>query len=135
MPGKNRRPKREFRPQAHAALYLIALLYVAYLLFQMVMGAVRGGPDAPASWQLALGVAVLGGGAALLGVLTWHMLRLPPKDAQNAPGPDSFAGEKIDEKVRKTAKKPPRAAPGRSRSGRQVTAARGHFFLFDRRFR
>lgn len=98
MPGKDRRPKREFRPQAHAAIYLIALLYVAYLLFQMVMGAVRGGPDAPAGWQLALGVAVLGGGAALLGVLTWHMLHLPAKGAQNAPGPDSSAEEKTDEK-------------------------------------
>ncbi len=111
MPGKNRRPKREFRPQAHAALYLIALLYVAYLLFQMVMGAVRGGPDAPASWQLALGVAVLGGGAALLGVLTWHMLRLPPKDAQNAPGPDSSAGEKTDEKSEENSGKTSAGSP------------------------
>ena len=111
MPGKNRRPKREFRPQAHAALYLIALLYVAYLLFQMVMGAVRGGPDAPASWQLALGVAVLGGGAALLGVLTWHMLHLPAKGAQNAPGPDSSAEEKTDEKSEENSEKTSAGSP------------------------
>ena len=61
--------------------------------------------------SLALGVAVLGGGAALLGVLTWHMLRLPPKDAQNAPGPDSSAGEKTDEKSEENSEKTSAGSP------------------------
>lgn len=80
--NKEPRPKREFRPQAHATVYLIALLYVAYLLGSMIWRAVQGGPEAPTGLQLALGVVVLGGGAAVLGVLTWHMLHLEPPARQ-----------------------------------------------------
>ena len=70
MARKEKKPKREFRPQAHATVYLIALLYVGYLLVSMILRALRGGPEAPTGLQLALGILILGGGAAVLGVLT-----------------------------------------------------------------
>lgn len=99
MARKEKKPKREFRPQAHATVYLIALLYVGYLLVSMILRALRGGPEAPTGLQLALGILILGGGAAVLGVLTWHMLHLPPagpKPEEPAPA-DTPQGDGLSE--------------------------------------
>ncbi len=82
MSQSSRRPKREFRPGSHATIYLLALLYLAYLLFQLVRNAVQGGENAPEPLHLVLGVAVLGGGIALLGFMAWRMTHLQQPESE-----------------------------------------------------
>lgn len=72
-----RRPKREFRPSAHATVYLLGLLYLGYLLVRMILDARAGGPDAPTTFHLVVGGIVLGGGMVFLAVLAWRMSRIP----------------------------------------------------------
>lgn len=55
MSQSSRRPKREFHPGSHATIYLLALLYLAYLLFQLVRNAVQGGENAPEPLHLVHG--------------------------------------------------------------------------------
>ena len=72
-----RRPKREFRPSAHATVYLLGLLYLGYLLVRMLLDARAGGPDAPTTFHLVVGGIVLGGGMVFLAILAWRMIRIP----------------------------------------------------------
>jgi len=85
-------PKREFNPRSHAMIYLMAIVYLAYLIFQMVKGYLAGGPDAPSFALLAGGVALLGGGCILLGILAWKMSAMAPKEEDQADGSEQ-AGE------------------------------------------
>ena len=73
-------PKREFNPRSHAMIYLMAIVYLAYLIFQMVKGYLAGG------------VALLGGGCILLGILAWKMSAMAPKEEDQADGSEQ-AGE------------------------------------------
>ena len=66
-------PKHEFNPRAHAMVYMLAMVYLAYLIFQMVQGYLAGGSDAPSFPLLIGGAAVLGGGCVFLGVLARKM--------------------------------------------------------------
>lgn len=75
-----KKPKREFSPNAHASIYLLALLYVGYQLFQLIKNAVNGGANAPSTLNLVLGIVVLGGGVILLAFLIWRMTHLPASD-------------------------------------------------------
>lgn len=50
---------------------LLAVGYVGYLCVQMVQTYLQGGPDAPSLTMLIAGIAVLGGGAIFLAVLTY----------------------------------------------------------------
>ena len=75
-----KKPKREFSPNAHASIYLLALLYVGYQLFQLIKNAVNGGANAPSTLNLVLGIVVLGGGVILLAFLIWRMTHLPAAD-------------------------------------------------------
>lgn len=75
-----KKPKREFSPNAHASIYLLALLYVGYQLFQLIKSAVNGGANAPSTLNLVLGIVVLGGGVILLAFLIWRMTHLPASD-------------------------------------------------------
>ena len=50
---------------------LLAVGYVGYLCVQMVQTYLQGGPDAPSLTMLITGIAVLGGGAIFLAVLTY----------------------------------------------------------------
>ena len=80
-----RRPKREFRPSAHATVYLLGLLYLGYLLVRMILDARAGGPDAPTALHLVAGGVVLGGGMVFLAVLAWRMSRMPvPEQKEDA---------------------------------------------------
>ncbi len=86
MSQSARRPKREFRPGSHATIYLLGLLYLGYLLFQLIRNAVQGGENAPETLHLVLGVVVLGGGMVLLGYMAWRMTHLePPKKEPEEP--------------------------------------------------
>lgn len=82
MSEKNKRPKREFRPQSHAVIYLIALFYVCYLLYRIVSRAVAGGADAPTALELILGIVILGGGAVLLVIMAWRMCHIEPPSGE-----------------------------------------------------
>ena len=50
---------------------VLAIGYVGYLCVQMVKTYLAGGPDAPSLGLMIAGVAVLGGGAAFLALLTY----------------------------------------------------------------
>ena len=49
---------------------VLAVGYVAYLCIQMVKTYTEGGPDAPSLPMLIGGIAILGGGALFLAILT-----------------------------------------------------------------
>ena len=88
--------KREFSPNAHASIYLIAIVYLGYLLFQLIQSAVSGGPGAPSTMNLILGVVVLGGGILLLAFLSWKITHLPPADSSSDKSSDSHPAAKTD---------------------------------------
>ena len=50
---------------------VLAVGYVAYLCIQMVKTYTEGGPDAPSLPMLIGGIAILGGGALFLAILTY----------------------------------------------------------------
>lgn len=50
---------------------VLAVGYVAYLCIQMVKTYTEGGPDAPSLPMLIGGIALLGGGALFLAILTY----------------------------------------------------------------
>ena len=58
-------------PSNIVAFRLLAIGYVAYLCINIVKLYIAGGPEAPSVLALVLGIAVLGGGAAFLGVITY----------------------------------------------------------------
>lgn len=76
--AKGKKPKRVFKPQSHAAVYAVAIIYLGYLLIRMIGDAIAGGADAPGPLHLVLGVVVLGGGIGLLGFMIWRMTHLEP---------------------------------------------------------
>ena len=82
MSQSSRRPRREFRPGSHATIYLLALVYLGYLLFQLIRNFLQGGESAPEPLHLILGILVLGGGMAILGFMAWRMTHLPPKEEE-----------------------------------------------------
>ena len=91
-----KKPKREFSPNAHASIYLIAIVYLGYLLFKLVKNAVSGGPGAPSAMNLVLGIVVLGGGIILLAFLSWKITHLPPADNPPDHSSDSSCAAKTD---------------------------------------
>lgn len=66
---ENNQPPRN--PNNAVMFRLLAIAYVGYLCIQMVKTYTQGGPDAPSLGLLIAGVAVLGGGAVLLAVLSY----------------------------------------------------------------
>ncbi|MCD8160574.1 MAG: hypothetical protein LUE61_05220 [Clostridiales bacterium] len=90
---KKDRQKHEFQPRSHALIYLLAIVYLAWLLVQMLQSAWQGGADAPTNLELAGGILVLGGGIVLLAVLAWKMSRLPPKSSGETSEAEEEAGQ------------------------------------------
>lgn len=66
---KENQPPRN--PNNTVAFRLLAVGYITYLCINIVKLYIAGGPDAPSLTALVLGIAVLGGGAAFLAVLTY----------------------------------------------------------------
>ena len=50
---------------------LLAVFYVGYLCIQMIKTYTAGGPDAPSLGMLVGGIAILGGGAVFLAILSY----------------------------------------------------------------
>lgn len=67
----NEAQKAPRNPSNVAAFRILAVGYVAYLCIQMVQLYMEGGPDAPSLPLLIGGLALLGGGAAFLAVMTY----------------------------------------------------------------
>lgn len=51
---------------------LIAIGFLLYMLGEIVVGYLKGGPEAPSQLLLILSIVVMGGGSALVGWLTWR---------------------------------------------------------------
>ena len=58
-------------PNNTVAFRILAIGYISYLCVNIIKLYNAGGPDAPSLTALVLGIVVLGGGAAFLGVLTY----------------------------------------------------------------
>ena len=58
-------------PNNTVAFRILAIGYITYLCVNIVKLYIAGGPDAPSLTALILGIVVLGGGAAFLGVITY----------------------------------------------------------------
>ena len=50
---------------------LLAVFYVGYLCIQMIKTYTAGGPDAPSLGMLVGGIAIMGGGAVFLAILSY----------------------------------------------------------------
>ena len=59
-------------PNNTVAFRVLAIGYISYLCINIIKLYNAGGPDAPSLTALVLGIAVLGGGAAFLAVMTYQ---------------------------------------------------------------
>jgi len=50
---------------------VFGICVVLYWMLELVVAYCKGGPDAPSLTILLVGIVVLGGGAVLVGILTW----------------------------------------------------------------
>lgn len=69
--------RREDFRRANAAgrtlsIRLVAAAFALYMLFEIVMGYIKGGPEAPSLTLLVLAILLLGGGAAAVIVLGYR---------------------------------------------------------------
>ena len=51
---------------------LIAIAFLLYMLADIVIKYVQGGPDAPNLTMLLIAIVIMGGGSVLVGWLTWR---------------------------------------------------------------
>ena len=54
-----------------ATFRLIAIGVVLYWLFGIVKAYLQGGPEAPSLGLLIVAIVIMGGGSAVIGLLTW----------------------------------------------------------------
>ena len=75
--SKRTEPKPPVDPRTRAGIYGLGALYLAYLFYQIAKPYLTHAPDGPTTFQLFLGLVILGGGAAALALLAWRMYRAP----------------------------------------------------------
>ncbi|MCX4370982.1 MAG: hypothetical protein OSJ58_04020 [Dysosmobacter sp.] len=84
--SKPQAPKEPINPRVRANIYGLAALYLVYLFYQIAKPYLSQDPYGPTTGQFLLGLAVLGGGAIVLGLLAWKMYKVPlpeePSDAE-----------------------------------------------------
>ncbi|MDE6454651.1 MAG: hypothetical protein K2L38_01780 [Dysosmobacter sp.] len=91
-------PKRPINPRVRANVYALAALYLAYLFYQIAKPYLTRDPYGPTAFQFALGLAVLGGGAAALGFLAWRMYKAPlPEEEEDPALPEESGGDEDGE--------------------------------------
>ena len=73
--------KKPGNPQTALMFRLLCIGVVLYWLAELVIGYFKGGPDAPDLTLLIVAIIVLGGGAALVGFLTWKTWKLEKEAA------------------------------------------------------
>lgn len=96
--SKPKAPKGPINPRVRANIYALAALYLVYLFYQIAKPYLTHDPyDSPTPFQFALGAVVLGGGAAVLGLLAWRMFKTPlrsePEDEDAALRPEAEGEE------------------------------------------
>lgn len=83
--NKPQERKRDFRKTNDAgrvAIFrVISIAVVLYWLFGIVKAYLQGGPEAPSLTMLLFAIVIMGGGAALVGVLTWKNWKRAKEDA------------------------------------------------------
>jgi len=73
---------RKVRNAKGSLLFRVAgICVVLYWLAELVVAYVKGGPDAPNLILLIAGCVVLGGGAALVAILSWKVWKLEKQAA------------------------------------------------------
>ena len=82
--------KKPVSAQRALMFRLLCIGVVLYWLAELVIGYFKGGPDAPDLTLLIVAIVVLGGGAALVGYLTWKSWKLESEAA-------ALAEEEADE--------------------------------------
>ena len=73
--------KKPVNAQRALMFRLLCIGVVLYWLAELVIGYFKGGPDAPDLTLLIVAIVVLGGGAALVGYLTWKSWKLESEAA------------------------------------------------------
>jgi len=75
--SKPKEPRGPINPRVRGNIYGLAALYLVYLLYQIAKPYLTRDPYGPTALQFYLGVAVLGGGAVVLGFFAWKMYKTP----------------------------------------------------------
>jgi len=84
--SKLKPPRGPVNPRVRGNLYGLAALYLVYLLYQVAKPYLTRDPYGPTAAQFYLGLAVLGGGAVILGFLSWKMYKAPlPEEPEKEP--------------------------------------------------
>lgn len=99
--SKPKEPKKPFNPRVRANVYALAALYLVYLFYQIARPYLTRDPYGPTSFQFTLGAVVLGGGAAVLGLLAWKMFKAPLPEDPEEPALPEEAGEDEEEDEKK----------------------------------
>ncbi|WP_300607016.1 hypothetical protein [uncultured Oscillibacter sp.] len=99
--SKPKEPKKPFNPRVRANVYALAALYLVYLFYQIAKPYLTRDPYGPTSFQFTLGAVVLGGGAAVLGLLAWKMFKAPLPEDPEEPALPEEAGEDEEEVEKK----------------------------------
>lgn len=84
--SKPKAPGGPIDPRTRANVYGLAALYLVYLLYQIAKPYLTHDPYGPTTLQFVLGLVVLGGGAAVLGLLSWRLYKAPrPETPEESP--------------------------------------------------
>lgn len=80
--NSGRQDFRKVRSAKGSLMFRVAgICVVLYWLGELVVAYFKGGPDAPSLTLLIVGAIILGGGAALVALLTWKAWKLEKKAA------------------------------------------------------
>ena len=91
--SKRTEPKPPVDPRTRAGIYGLGALYLAYLFYQIAKPYLTHAPDGPTTFQLFLGLVILGGGAAALALLAWRMYRAPELEESEEDVPPEDGGD------------------------------------------
>ena len=96
--SKPKAPKGPINPRVRANVYALAALYLVYLFYQIAKPYLTRDPYGPTSFQFTLGAVVLGGGAAVLGLLARKMFKAPlPEDPEEPALPAEAGGDEEED--------------------------------------
>ncbi|MBQ4577758.1 MAG: hypothetical protein IJA84_01740 [Clostridia bacterium] len=81
--NETRQDFRKVRSAKGGLLFrVVGICVVLYWLAELVVAYCKGGPDAPDLTLLIAATVIMGGGAALVGVLTWKAWKLEKEAAK-----------------------------------------------------